>query len=116
MTIKYDVKVEEELTCRFKIDTTVWGILTQALTCLKHLHFNGLSLTKYIIFELKKYRKVMFDGNKDWCKKFEAKLTCAFQNDMKNLANFHILDYSNFILENKIEDLNETKTSKEPDW
>ena len=47
---------------------------------------------------------------------FEAKLTCAFQNDMKNLANFHILDYSNFILENKIEDLNETKTSKEPDW
>ena len=68
MTIKYDVKFEEELTCRFKIDTSIWGILTQALTCLKHLHFNGLSLTKYIIFELKKYRKVMLEDNKDWCK------------------------------------------------
>ena len=46
MTIKYDVKFEEELTCRFKIDTSISGILTQALTCLKHLRFNGFSLTK----------------------------------------------------------------------
>ena len=34
------------------------------------------------------YRGVMFDGtNVD--AKFEGKLTCAFKNDMRNLANFH---------------------------
>ena len=29
----------------------------------------------------------MFDGAED----FEGKLTCAFKNDMKNLANLHRL-------------------------
>ena len=33
--------------------------------------------------------------------KFEGRLTCAFKNDMKNLANFHRLKNSNFILEKK---------------
>ena len=36
--------------------------------------------------------------------KFERKLTCAFQNDMKNLTNFHRLTNSDFILESKIRD------------
>ena len=57
MTIKYDVKFEEELTCRFKIDTSIWLILTQALTCLKHLHFNGFSLTKVYNIWAKKVQK-----------------------------------------------------------
>ena len=30
--------------------------------------------------------------------KLEGKLTCAFRSDMKNLANFHRLKNSNFIL------------------
>ena len=30
---------------------------------------------------------------------FAGKLTCAFQNDMRNLANFHKLKNSDFILE-----------------
>ena len=30
--------------------------------------------------------------------KLEEKLTCAFQNDMRNLANFHKLKNSDFIL------------------
>ena len=34
--------------------------------------------------------------------KFEGKLTCAFKNDMRNLANFHRLKNSNFILESKM--------------
>ena len=37
--------------------------------------------------------------------KFEGKLTCAFQNDM-NLANFHRLKNSDFILESKMGELN----------
>ena len=38
VAIKNDAECEEELTCRFKIDTTLWWILTRALKCLKHLH------------------------------------------------------------------------------
>ena len=47
----------------------------------------GCFWPKYIMFELKKYRRVMFDGIEDWCK-IEGKLICALKNDMKNLANF----------------------------
>ena len=42
--------------------------------------------------------------------KFEGKLTCAFKNDMKNLANFvHRLKNSHFILESKMAKLNQNK-------
>ena len=41
--------------------------MTRALESLKHLHFNGL-LLKYIIFEVRKYRGVMFDGTENWYK------------------------------------------------
>ena len=43
MTMKNDTKIEEELTCRFKIDMRN---LTRALKSLKNLHFNGLLVTK----------------------------------------------------------------------
>ena len=33
--------------------------------------------------------------------KFEVKLTGAFKNDMRNLANIHRLNNNNFILEKK---------------
>ena len=90
MTIKNDAKFEEELTSRFKIDTANWQILTRALECLKNLHFDGLLLTKVLMFELTKYRRVMFDGTKNWSK-FQGELTCAFKNDIRNLADFHSL-------------------------
>ena len=48
--------------------------------------------------------------------KFERKQTCAFKNDMRNLANFHRLKNSNFILESKLVELNQNKSSKQPDW
>ena len=47
---------------------------------------------------------------------FEGKLTCAFQNDMRNLANFHRLKNSDFILESKMAELNQNKNSKQLDW
>ena len=47
--------------------------------------------------------------------KFEGKLTCTFQNDMKNLANFLRLKNSDFILETKMVELNENKNSKQLD-
>ena len=39
------------------------------------------------MFQLTKYRKVVFDGTQDWLKKFEGKKICYFKND-KNLVNF----------------------------
>ena len=47
--------------------------------------------------------------------KFEGKLTCAFKNEMRNLANFHRLKNSDFILERKIAELNQNKNLKQLD-
>ena len=44
--------------------------------------------------------------------KYEEKLTCAFKNDMRNLTNFHKLKNSDFILESKMAELNQNKSSK----
>ena len=47
--------------------------------------------------------------------KFEAKLTCAFQIDMRNSTSFHRLKNNNFILESKMAELNQNKNSKQLD-
>ena len=39
-------------------------------------------------------------------------LTNVFKNDMRNLANFHRLRNSDFILESKIAELNQNENSK----
>ena len=48
--------------------------------------------------------------------KFEVKMTCAFKNGMRTLAIFHRLKDSDFILENKMAELNQNKISKRLDW
>ena len=40
---------------------------------------------------------------------FEGKLTCAFKNGMRNLANFPRLKNTDFILESKMAELNQNK-------
>ena len=47
--------------------------------------------------------------------KFEGKLTCAFKNELRNLANFHRLKNSDFILESKMAGLNQNKNLKQLD-
>ena len=37
--------------------------------------------------------------------KFEEKLTCTFEYYMKNLANFHRLENSDFILDSKMAEI-----------
>ena len=44
--------------------------------------------------------------------KFEGELSCAFQNDMRDWKNFH---NSDFILERKMEELNQNKNLKQLD-
>ena len=41
--------------------------------------------------------------------KLEEKVTSGLENDMRNLANFHWLKNSDFILESKIAELNKNK-------
>ena len=47
--------------------------------------------------------------------KFEGKLPRSLENDIKNLANFHRLKNSDFILESKMVELNQNKNSKQQD-
>ena len=64
MTMRNDAKFEEELTCQLKIDMRLPGhsIISKICTLM------GCFWAKYIIFELKEYKGVTFDGTKDWCK------------------------------------------------
>ena len=48
----------------------------------------GPFYAKYMTFDLKKYRGVIFHDTKSHAK-FEEKLTCGLENDMRNLADFH---------------------------
>ena len=43
---------------------------------------------KRIMFDLKKYREVIFHDTREWAK-FEEKLTCGLGNNIRNLASFH---------------------------
>ena len=52
----------------------------------------------------------MFDGIEDICK-IGGKLTCAFQNDMRNLVKFYRPKNSDFISESKMAELNKNKNS-----
>ena len=66
----------------------IWWILTQALKNLKNLHLNGLLLNKVCNVWTKKVQgSCLVALNIDAT--FEGKLTCAFKNDMRNVANFH---------------------------
>ena len=47
--------------------------------------------------------------------KFEGKLASAFKNDIKNLVNVYRLRNSDFIVESKMAELNQNKSSKQAD-
>ena len=65
MTMKNDTKIEEGLTFVLKLIWRISRILTGALESLKHLCFSWLF---YIMFDLKKYRGVIFHETEEWCK------------------------------------------------
>ena len=48
----------------------------------------GCFRPKYKMFQLKRYRGVIFNDTRVDAI-FEEKLTCGLENDMKNLANLH---------------------------
>ena len=74
MTMKRDAKFEKELTCKFKVGMR--NLLKIGMRNLLNFHQStqkiskiytlmGCFWPKYIMFELKKYKRVMFDGTED---------------------------------------------------
>ena len=69
MAMKNDAKFEEELTCYFKIYNREFNKFWP-----KHLKFSNIFTlmssfwARYILFELKKYRGVIFHDTEEWCK------------------------------------------------
>ena len=90
-------KIWSEIDLPFqKLTWEFWRILIQALKNLKNLHFKSLLLNKVYTAWAKSTEELCLMALKI-DKKFEEKLTCAFKNDMRNLANFHRLRNSDFI-------------------
>ena len=77
MKLKNDEKSEEKLSCRFKIDIKNSTNFDSSTWKPQKFTLMGCFWPKYIMFDLKKYRGVMFDGT-EYYAKFEGKLTLAF--------------------------------------
>ena len=66
MTLKNDEKSEK--FCRFKVDIRNLANFDSSTWVSKIYSLMGCFWPKYIMFELKKYRGVMFDCTQDWYK------------------------------------------------
>ena len=81
MRVKNDTKIEEELTYRFKIDMRNFTNFDQSTwKSKKNFVFIGSLWPKYILFELQKYRGVIFMTLKSYVN-FEEKLTCGLKKE-----------------------------------
>ena len=84
MTLKNDANFEEELTYQFKIDIknlTNFGPSTKICILM------GCFWPNYIMFELKKYRGVMFHGIED-LRKIWRKIDLGFQKWQEQFSRF----------------------------
>ena len=58
----------------------------------------------------------MIDSTEDWCKIWKKNFnSCVFKNDTMNLENFHRLKNSDFILGNKMAEINQNQKSNQRD-
>ena len=69
MTLKSNAKFEAKLIC-FKMKRILW-ILIWALKILKISTLIGSFFAKYVTFDLKKYRGVVFHDTEEWCKSWK---------------------------------------------
>ena len=87
MTMTNNAKFWEELTFRFKIDMKNLINFDQNTQVAKICTLMGSFWPKYITFELKKYRGVMFDSTEDWCKIWRKTNLC-FQKWHEEFGKF----------------------------
>ena len=86
MTMKNDIKIEEELTCRFKIDVN----FTKFDPSTQKVFFFFLAPCNQSIYYLsyKSREELSFMTLRSYAN-FEERQTSGLKKDMKNLANFH---------------------------
>ena len=91
-----------------KLAWDIWQALAWALTIDTLM---GSFWTKYMLKSKEELCLVALKIDA----KFEGKLTFAFQNGMRKLANFHSLKNNDIILQSKMTELNQNKNSKQLD-
>ena len=91
MTMKYDAKFEEELTCHFKTDIKNLTNFDSSAWKFKKIALSLAPLTKVYNVWAKKILEELCLMALKIDAKFKGKVTCAFKNDMKNLTNMHKL-------------------------
>ena len=88
MTMKNDAKIEEELTCQLKNwheeCDEFWH---EHSKISKICSLVGFFWTKYIMFELKKHKRVLLDSTEDWCNIWRKTDLC-FQKWHKQFSKF----------------------------
>ena len=87
MTLKNYAKFVEKLTCGLEHDMKNDEFRPHHSKISKICTLMGWFWPKYIMFELKKYRGVMFDGTEYWCKIWEKTNLC-FQKWHEELSKF----------------------------
>ena len=93
MTLKSDAKFKEKLTCGFKYDMR--NLVNFHPTTQKSKNFTsmGYFCPKYMRFELKKYRGVIFHDTEQWCKIWiNPDLVVSKMRALKSLKNYTIMD------------------------
>ena len=93
-----DSQLKRNWPASSKLTWGIWRILTRALKNRKNLHCNGLLLNKVCNVWAKKSIKELCLMTLNIDAKFERKLTCAFKNDMRNLANFRHSTFESHII------------------
>ena len=89
MTIKNDTKIEEELTCHFKIDMRNFTNFDPSTRKSKNFVFWLAPCDQSIYcWRYKSTEELSFMTLKRYANS-EEKLTCGLKKDLRNLANFH---------------------------
>ena len=104
MTLKSDAKFMQNMTgnmrnmqslCKICKIWQKFGEFSPNYWKVWKFHFDGFFLfffyflfKKYLRFELKKYRRVIFHDTEHWCK-IRIPWPCGFKNGMNNWVNFH---------------------------
>ena len=99
-----------------KLTWGIWWILTRALKNVKNLHCNGLFLSKLYNLWARRVQRSYVWWHIGLMQSLKENWLVLSKNDMKNLANFHRLKNSDFIMESKMVELNKNKNSKQSDW
>ena len=92
MALKNDAKFKEKLTCGFKYDMRNLVNFHPTTQISKNFTPMGHFCSKYVRFELKKCRGVIFHDTEQWCKLWKA-LTSWFQKWHEELGELSSLGH-----------------------